>query len=86
VAIESGELQELMLWKTDEEVQELTSSPEGKQKIAAEIADILIFSLLFCDAAAIDPEEAIRHKLSINAEKYPVNLARNNAKKYTDLK
>lgn len=86
LAIESGELQEVMLWKTDAEVQEFACSAEGKQKITAEIADILIFSLLFCDAASIDPEEAIRHKLISNAAKYPVHLARNNARKYTDLK
>src|SRR5260370_42358727 len=74
LAIESGELQELMLWKTDGEVQELMGSSEGKKKLSAEIADILIFGLLFCDAVAIDPGEAIREKLILNADKYPVSL------------
>ena len=86
IAIESGELQELMLWKTDEQVRDLVASTEGKQNLAAEIADVLIFGLLFCETAGIDPVNAIRQKLLLNAEKYPVNLSRNNAKKYTELK
>jgi dCTP diphosphatase len=86
LAIESGELQELMLWKSDEEVQQLVSSPEGKKRLSSEVADILIYGLLFCDAAAIDPGEAIRDKLILNAQKYPVSLSRGNATKYTDLK
>jgi dCTP diphosphatase len=86
LAIESGELQELMLWKTDDEVKQFMSSSEGKKKLSSEIADILIYALLFCDAAAIDPGEAIRDKLILNAQKYPVSLSRNNAAKYTDLK
>jgi hypothetical protein len=32
----------------------------------------------------IDLEEAMARKLEINAEKYPVELARGNATKYTD--
>jgi len=85
LAIESGELQELMLWKTDDEVRELINSPDGKQKMSAEIADVLIFALLFCNAAGIDAIDAIREKLIENARKYPVTLSRNNATKYTDL-
>ena len=86
LAIESGELQELMLWKTEDEVKQFMNSSEGKKRLSAEVADILIFGLLFCDATLIDPGEAIREKLILNAEKYPVSLSRNNATKYTDLK
>jgi NTP pyrophosphatase (non-canonical NTP hydrolase) len=42
LAIECGELQETMLWKTDEEVAEMISQPETRQNLEEEIADVLI--------------------------------------------
>jgi dCTP diphosphatase len=86
LAIEAGELQEVMLWKTDSEVETLLNSPEGKKDISAEIADVLIYGLLLCDATAIDPVVAITEKLIQNGQKYPSDLARNSAAKYTKLK
>lgn len=86
MSIEIGELQEEMLWKTDDEVEKLLNSPAGKKNIAAEIADVLIYGLLLCDATAIDPVVAITDKLIENGQKYPVDLARNSAAKYTNLK
>ena len=44
---------------------------------------MLIYALLFCDAAGIDPDAAVRIKLKKNAEKYPADLAKGSAKKYT---
>jgi dCTP diphosphatase len=86
ISIEVGELQETMLWKLDEEVQQLLAQKEKKQEISDEIADVLILSLLFCDSANIDPLEAIEKKLAKNAAKYPVELAKNRSDKYTELK
>jgi dCTP diphosphatase len=43
IAIESGELLEHFLWKTAAESRKITK--EKKEKLAAEVADILIFSL-----------------------------------------
>jgi dCTP diphosphatase len=85
LAIEAAELQELMLWKTDAEVADLINSKPGHGKLSDEIADVLIYGILFCESAGIDPEAAIRIKLKKNAEKYPVEKARGNAKKYRDL-
>ncbi len=48
-----------------------------------EIADVLIYALLFCESVGIDPEAAIRIKLEENAEEYPVEKARGSAKKYS---
>jgi NTP pyrophosphatase (non-canonical NTP hydrolase) len=85
LGIEVAELQELMLWKNDQEVADLIASKTGHGKLSDEIADILIYSLLFCESAGIDPEVAIRIKLKKNAEKYPVEESKGNATKYTDL-
>ncbi|MFP6899476.1 MAG: nucleotide pyrophosphohydrolase [Opitutales bacterium] len=85
LAVEAAELQELMLWKGEEEVDHLVSSKNGHAKLSDEIADVLIYALLFCDAAGIDPDAAVRIKLKKNAEKYPVDLAKGSAKKYTEF-
>jgi NTP pyrophosphatase (non-canonical NTP hydrolase) len=86
LAIEAGELQETMLWKTDHEVTELLETAEGRTSIAREIADVLIYSLLLCDATGIDPMTAIGEKLVENERKYPAELSRGKASKYTHLK
>ena len=85
LAVEAAELQELMLWKGEEEVDHLVSSKNGHAKLSDEIADVMIYALLFCEAAGIDSEAAIRRKLEKNAEKYPAEKAKGRAKKYTDL-
>jgi dCTP diphosphatase len=86
LALEAGELQETMLWKSDSEVEQSLSTPDGKTSISSEIADVLIFGLLFCDATGIDPVRAIREKLVENEQKYPVTLSRDNATKYDKLR
>jgi dCTP diphosphatase len=83
---EASELQEKMLWKTDDEVRQFIAKSDGKMEIALEIADVLIWALLFCHTTGIDPISAIREKLEENAKKYPEDLARGNAAKYTKLR
>jgi dCTP diphosphatase len=58
----------------------------AEKDISSEIADVLIFVLLMCDVTAIDPVAAIHGKLLENERKYPVELARGNAAKYTQLR
>ena len=85
LAVEAAELQELMLWKGEEEVDHLVSSKNGHAKLSDEIADVMIYALLFCEAAGIYPEAAVRSKLKKNGEKYPVEKAKGSATKYTEL-
>ena len=51
-----------------------------------EIADVLMFALLLADRLDIDVGQAITDKLAANELKYPVALARSNARKYTELR
>jgi NTP pyrophosphatase (non-canonical NTP hydrolase) len=85
LGIEVGELQELMLWKTDKEVTDILATSDGRRRCTAEIADVLIFALLLCKAVGADPIEAMKAKLVENAAKYPVELAKGNATKYSRL-
>lgn len=85
VAIEAGELLELLLWKSDEEAANLLAAGKGHLEAERELADILIYALLFCSELGIDPIHAIRGKLAENERKYPVFAAKGNATKYTQL-
>jgi NTP pyrophosphatase (non-canonical NTP hydrolase) len=86
VGIEVAELQELLLWKSDKEVDSFLAKEENKKEFAKEIADILIFTVLLCHQTGIDPIEAMRSKLNENAKKYPVDLSKGKATKYNRRK
>ena len=84
-AIEAAELQERFLWKTDAEVDRDLADAATRAGVADEIADVVMFAMLLADRLGIDLAEAIAAKLAANEQKYPVNLARGNARKYTEL-
>jgi dCTP diphosphatase len=84
-AIEAAELQERFLWKTDAEVDQDLADAAKKAGVAEEIADVVMFAMLLSDRLGIDLAEAIVAKLAANEQKYPVKLARGNARKYTEL-
>src|SRR5580658_9100473 len=86
LSVEVAELQELMLWKSDSQTLELVHSEKGNRRFEEEIADVLIYALLLAHEVGIDPADAIRKKLTQNATKYPVSLARGNAIKYSELR
>ena len=75
--IETSELLELFLWKNTEEVD--------KEELKEELADILSYALLIADKNKLDIKEIILDKIAKNAEKYPVDKAKNTAKKYNKL-
>ena len=83
--IEAGELQELFLWKNDQEAQAFIESAEGKERIGEELADILIYLLYIAKQADIDLPEALKDKLIKNDKKYPVEKSYNSARKYDAL-
>ena len=85
VAIEAAELQERFLWQTDAEVDRDLADAAKRAGVAEEIADVVMFAMLLADRLGIDLAEAIVAKLAANERKYPVSLARGNARKYTDL-
>ncbi len=86
VSIETSELQELLLWKTDAEALDFVQSMKGKRRLEEEIADVLIYMFLLSFEAGIDLGVAVQRKLAANAKKYPVQLAKGNALKYSELR
>jgi dCTP diphosphatase len=79
LSIEAAELQETMLWKTDEELRLALEHGDARKRVRQEIGDVLIYGLLLCSALGADPAEAIRDKLALNAQKYPIEKARGSA-------
>ena len=77
LSIEAAELNECFLWKSHDEAK--------VDKIKDELADILIYAILFADKYGFDIPEIIAEKIEKNAAKYPIDKAKGNAKKYTDL-
>ena len=58
---------------------------DGRAAICDEFADVLIDALLLAHEPKEHPLDVIKRKLKINAKKYPPELARGNARKYTEL-
>lgn len=80
LSIEAAELNELFLWKTLEECEQV-----DMEKIKDEIADILVYAFLLADKQGFDVKEIIMNKMAKNAAKYPVSKSKGNAKKYSEL-
>lgn len=83
VVIEAAELLEHFQWKSKEEVEQYVK--ENKEEISDEIADVAIYLFELADTMGIDLKEAVLNKLEKNERRYPVEKARGNAKKYTEL-
>ena len=85
LGIEAGELGELFLWKTADEVRQSLEDDGFRTRLAEEMADVQMFLLYLAEVSGISLPEAVRAKLKVNAEKYPVEKARGTARKYTEL-
>ena len=85
LSIEVAELQETMLWKSEDDVASMLDDPASKEHMRQEIADIAIYLFLLAGATGIELASAIRSKLALNAQKYPVDRARGSSAKYTEL-
>ena len=75
-------------WSTSSgltEEQSRALSPEKRDAVGAELADVLLYLIQLASALGIDPIAAAQAKLKLNAQKYPVDLARGNSKKYDEL-
>jgi dCTP diphosphatase len=82
---EVGELTELFQWLTPEEASTLTNDPHSRKRVEEEIADVFIYLLRLADVLDVDLIAAAHNKIGLNASRYPEDVARGNAIKYTEL-
>lgn len=83
--LEAAEVLELTQWKSDSAVEAAARAPAARARLAAECADVFIYLLLIAERAGIDLPRAAADKIAENEAKYPVDKARGNARKYTEL-
>lgn len=77
ISIEAAELNELFLWKENEDID--------KDKLKEELADIFSFALLLAEKHKLDVTTIIKDKIKLNGEKYTVEKSKGTAKKYNQL-
>lgn len=75
ISIEAGELLENFQW----------SSSFDKEKVLDELADVMTYGVLMADKLGVDIDDIILRKLAKSEKKYPVDKAKGNSKKYTEL-
>ena len=83
LSVEVAEIVEHFQWLSEDQSNNL---PKNKlEEVKAELADTFIYLIRMADKLDIDLISATIDKIAINEQKYPVEKARGNAKKYTEL-
>ena len=83
LGVEAAELMEHFQWVRESDSPGL--SPEKREKVGEELADVFLYLIRLADKLDIDLERATRAKLQSNAAKYPADRARGSSRKYTEL-
>ena len=76
IVIEAAELLECFQWNETE---------YDLQHIKEELADVLVYSQNLLDKLELDADEIVNMKMEQNEAKYPIDKAKGNATKYTEL-
>lgn len=73
ISIEAGELLECFQWGEDYNIEEITD----------EMADVFVYLLDLSNKLGVDLIDITNNKMIKNENKYPIDKAKGNAKKYT---
>ncbi len=84
LSVEVSEIVEHFQWLTEEQSRNLPS--EKLAKVREEIGAVTIYLTELAEKLGIDPVEAAKAKLEINARKYPAELVKGKASKYTECR
>lgn len=80
LSVEVAEIVEIFQWKDSD--QELTA--DEIDGLRQEIGDVLVYLLELAEKFQIDIVQAAKDKMVLNAKKYPVELVKGKAWKYTE--
>jgi dCTP diphosphatase len=83
LSVEAAELLEHFQWLSEEASRRLPAADLAK--VREELADVLLYLVRLADELDVDLAAAARDKIELNARKYPVDRARGNSRKSTDL-
>ncbi len=84
LSVEVAEIVEHFQWLTEEQSTNLP--PEKLTEVRQEIGDMMIYLTELADKLGIDPIEAAMTKVEINDQKYPADLVKGKAIKYTEYR
>lgn len=76
IVIEAAELLECFQWDND---------TYNIEHVKEELADVLVYSQNLLDKLGLDADEIVNKKMDQNEAKYPVEKARGNNNKYSEL-
>jgi len=83
LSVEASEITEHFQWLTEEQSGNLPRNT--RNEVATELADTLLYLIRLADKLDIDLLNAAYNKIQLNEQKYPVDKAKGNAKKYTEF-
>jgi NTP pyrophosphatase (non-canonical NTP hydrolase) len=84
LSIEAAEIMEHFQWLSESQSENLP--PETHAEVAEEIADVLIYIIRLADRLDVDLVDTVVKKIAKNEQRYPADLARGRADKYTAYK
>jgi NTP pyrophosphatase (non-canonical NTP hydrolase) len=82
---EVGELTEIFQWLSEDASKSVANNPDTASAVREELADVTLYLVRLASVLGVDLNEAVVQKLQKNADKYPVNKAHGNHKKYDKL-
>ena len=71
--------------KTDNSLKGIKTLAKKDKEKADRVADVLVYSQNLLDKLELDADEIVNMKMKQNEAKYPVDKAKGNATKYTEL-
>jgi NTP pyrophosphatase (non-canonical NTP hydrolase) len=85
LAGEAAELMEIFQWLSQAESKAVMKSPTKAKAVSHELADVFYYLLRLADVLGVNLEDAFWEKMKHNQAKYPLTLAKGNAKKYHEF-
>jgi len=82
LSVEVAELVEHYQWLPSGADSELDD--KKRLGIRHELADVLVYLIRLADKSGVDLRQAVLEKMRLNGEKYPAELVRGDARKYSE--
>ncbi|TAG09653.1 MAG: nucleotide pyrophosphohydrolase [Verrucomicrobia bacterium] len=83
IAAEAGELMQHFVWQQEDQIQQRVAA--RREEIASEIADVAILLFELADNLNMQLGDVMAAKIAYNHQRYPVEKARGNNLKYSEL-
>lgn len=70
LAVESAELLEIFQWLTEAQSLQLKDDSGARQRVAGEMADVLMYLVALAARMDISLPEAVAHKIAVNRQRF----------------